>query len=149
MLSAPEVMVLDNEPARLRSATCADADPDATSTLTSGAPIVNSIDYHDTGVIMQVTPRVNSGGLVTLDLPRKSATSLTPRPTGPSSPTFDQHLFRTRVAIQDGQTVGLAGLIRDNVTEGNSGIPFLKDIPLLGTLFSTQANRRSAPNCWC
>jgi general secretion pathway protein D len=36
----------------------------------------------------------------------------------------------------------MAGLIRDNVSQGNSGIPFIKDIPVLGTLFSTQANSR-------
>jgi general secretion pathway protein D len=44
--------------------------------------------------------------------------------------------------VQDGQTVGMAGLIRDNVSNGNGGIPFLKDIPILGTLVSTQNNTR-------
>jgi len=58
------------------------------------------------------------------------------------SPTFNDQTFRTRVAIQDGQTVGMAGLIRDNASEGNSGLPFLKDIPLLGTLLSSQNNTR-------
>ncbi|MBV9814599.1 MAG: type II secretion system protein GspD, partial [Alphaproteobacteria bacterium] len=58
------------------------------------------------------------------------------------SPTFDDQTFRTRVAIQDGQTVGMAGLIRDNISNDNSGIPFLKDIPLLGALVSTQNNAR-------
>jgi general secretion pathway protein D len=47
------------------------------------------------------------------------------------------------VAVQDGQTVGMAGLIRDNANEGNTGIPFVKDIPLLSTLFSTQQNTRA------
>jgi general secretion pathway protein D len=50
---------------------------------------------------------------------------------------------QSRVVIQDGQTVGLAGLIRDNVSDGNSGIPWLKDIPLLGSLVSTQDNVRT------
>src|SRR5262249_32026045 len=48
----------------------------------------------------------------------------------------------TRVVVQDGQTVGMAGLIRDNVDEGNAGLPFLKDIPLVGTIFSTQSKSR-------
>ena len=45
--------------------------------------------------------------------------------------------------VQDGQTVGMAGLIRDNASEGNSGIPLLKDIPILGAFLSTQSNTRA------
>ncbi len=145
VLSAPEVMVLDNQPARLQVGQQVPVlTGTATSTLTAGAPIVNSVDYHETGVIMQVTPRVNTGGLVTLDIAQEVsdvAQQATNTVTG--SPTFDDQVFRTRVAVQDGQTVGLAGLIRDNVSQGNSGLPFIKDIPILGTLFSTQANSRA------
>jgi len=92
---------------------------------------------------MQVTPRVNSGGLVSLDIAQE-VSDVAPQATNSvmGSPTFDDQTFRTRVAIQDGQTVGMAGLIRDNVSNDNSGIPFLKDIPLLGTLVSTQSNAR-------
>jgi general secretion pathway protein D len=49
---------------------------------------------------------------------------------------------RTRVAVQDGQTVALAGLIRDNATDDNNGIPFLKDVPILSTFLSSQSNTR-------
>ena len=59
------------------------------------------------------------------------------------SPTFDDQTFVTRLAVQDGQTVGMAGLIRDNAGNDNTGIPFLKDIPILGTLVSTQSNSRT------
>jgi general secretion pathway protein D len=144
VLSAPEVMVLDNEPARLQVGQQVPVlTGTATSTLAAGAPVVNSVDYHETGVIMQVTPRVNTGGLVTLDIAQEVsdvAAAATNTVTG--SPTFDDQVFRTRVAVQDGQTVGMAGLIRDNVSQGNTGLPFLKDIPILSTLFSTQANAR-------
>jgi general secretion pathway protein D len=114
----------------------------ATSTIANG-PIVNSVDYHSTGVIMQVTPRVNSGGLVALDIAQEvSNVAAAAINSVAGSPTFNDQTFRTRVVVQDGQTVGMAGLIRDNVSEGNSGIPFLKDIPLLGALVSTQSNSR-------
>jgi general secretion pathway protein D len=144
VLSAPEIMVLDNQPARLQVGQQVPVlTGTATSTLAAGAPVVNSVDYHETGVIMQVTPRVNTGGLVSLDIAQEVsdvANAATNTVTG--SPTFDDQVFRTRVAVQDGQTVGMAGLIRDNVSQGNSGIPFLKDIPILGTLLSTQGNSR-------
>ncbi|HEX3523743.1 MAG TPA: type II and III secretion system protein, partial [Stellaceae bacterium] len=107
------------------------------------APVVNSVDYHSTGVIMQVTPRVNSGGLVSLDIAQEvSSVALAATNTVQGSPTFNDQIFRTRVAVQDGQTVGMAGLIRDNASNDNSGIPFLKDIPILGSLVSTQSNSR-------
>jgi general secretion pathway protein D len=144
ILSAPQVMVLDNEPARLQVGQQVPVlTGTATSTLTTGAPVVNSVDYHATGVIMQVTPRVNSGGLVTLDIAQE-VSDVAPQATNSvaGSPTFNDQTFRTRVAIQDGQTVGMAGLIRDNASENNNGIPFLKDIPILGTLVSTQSNSR-------
>jgi general secretion pathway protein D len=116
----------------------------ATSTLASGAPIVNSIDYHSTGVIMLVTPRVNSDGLVTLDLAQEVSDVAPPAAnTATGSPTFNDRIVRTRLAVQDGQTIGVAGLIRDTVQEQNSGFPFLKDIPVISTLLSTQNNTRT------
>jgi general secretion pathway protein D len=144
VLSAPQVMVLDNEPARLQVGQQVPVlTGTATSTLAAGAPVVNSVDYHSTGVIMQVTPRVNSGGLVSLDIAQEvSDVAAAATNTVAGSPTFNDQIFRTRVAVQDGQTVGMAGLIRDNASNGNGGIPFLKDIPILGTLVSTQSNSR-------
>lgn len=145
VLSAPQVMVLDNQPARLQVGQQVPVlTGTATSTLAAGAPIVNSVDYHATGVIMQVTPRVNSGGLVTLDIAQEVSDVAQAAVNSVSgSPTFNDQTFRTRVAVQDGQTVGMAGLIRDNASEGNTGLPILKDIPVLGTLFSTQNNSRT------
>jgi general secretion pathway protein D len=144
VLSAPQVMVLDNQPASLQVGQQVPVlTGQSTSTLAPGAPTVNSVDYHETGVIMVVTPRVNSGGLVSLDIAQE-VSSVAPAATNTvqGSPTFDDQVFRTRVAVQDGQTVGMAGLITDNAAVGNAGIPLLKDIPLLGTLFSTQSNTR-------
>ena len=145
VLSAPQIMVLDNEPARLQVGQQVPVlTGQATSVVTNNPAIVNSVDYHATGVIMQVTPRVNSGGLVTLDIAQEvSDVAAQAVNSVAGSPTFNDQTFRTRVAVQDGQTVGMAGLIRDNVSEGNNGIPFLKDIPLFGTLFSTQSNSRA------
>jgi len=144
VLSAPQVMVLDNEPARIQVGQQVPVlTGTATSTLAANAPVVNSVDYHSTGVIMQVTPRVNSGGLVALDIAQEvSDVAAAATNTVAGSPTFDDQTFRTRVVVQDGQTIGMAGLIRDNVSKDNSGIPFLKDIPILGTLASTQSNSR-------
>jgi general secretion pathway protein D len=146
VLSSPQLMVLDNESARLQVGNLVPyLTTSSQSQLVPNAAIINSVDYRETGVIMEVTPRVNSGGLVTLDISQEVsdvdttavATSQIP------SPTFLERNVRSRVVVQDGQTVGLAGLIRDSSSRGNSGIPWLKDVPLLGFFAGTQDNRRA------
>ncbi|HJS86125.1 MAG TPA: type II secretion system protein GspD, partial [Acetobacteraceae bacterium] len=144
VLSSPEVMVLDNQPAALQ---VGDLVPFLTqsgqSTLVPGAPVVNSINYRPTGVVLNVTPRVNSGGLVTLDIAQEVSAINTSAPNFTNSPTFSDRFVQSRVVVQDGQTVGLAGLITDNISLGNQGIPFLKNVPILGFLTGTQNNSRA------
>jgi general secretion pathway protein D len=84
--------------------------------------------------------------LVTLDIQQEVSnidTTTTPSTTGINSPTFFERSVRSRVVVQDGQTIGLAGLINDSSSRGNSGIPWLKDVPVLGALAGTQANART------
>jgi general secretion pathway protein D len=145
VLSSPELLVLDNQPARLQVGNVVPyLSQTSQSTITSNAPVVSSINYQQTGVIMQVTPRVNSGGLVMLDIIQdvsEVAPSITTQ--GLNSPTFDDRNVSSRVVVQDGQTIGLAGLITDNTSLGNQGIPWLKDIPILGLLAGNQNNTRT------
>lgn len=146
VLSSPQLLVVDNESARLQVGNIVPfLTQSSQSTLTSGAPVINSIDYRETGVIMEVTPRVNGGGLVTLDISQEvsAVDPAGPATSGINSPTFQERSVRSRVVIQDGQTVGLAGLISDSDTRGNSGIPWLKDIPILGLLAGQQNNTRT------
>ena len=60
-----------------------------------------------------------------------------------NSPTFFERSIQSRVVVQDGQTIGLAGLIQDSSSKGNQGIPWLKDVPVLGWLSGTQTNSRT------
>ncbi len=145
VLSSPQVLVLDNEAARLQVGNLVPyLTASSQSQITSNAPIVSSIDYRETGVILEVTPRVNSGGLVTLDVSQEVSDVVPAQTTaGINSPTFSQRNVSSRVVVQDGQTVGLAGLIRDTAQRSNSGIPFLKDVPLLGLLAGSQNNIRT------
>ncbi len=146
VLSSPQLMVLDNEAARLQVGNLVPyLTSSSQSTITANSAVINSIDYRETGVIMEVTPRVNSGGLVTLDIAQEvSDVDTTATATSQiQSPTFLERNVRSRVVVQDGQTVGLAGLIRDTSSQGNQGIPWLKDVPLLGILAGSQNNSRT------
>lgn len=145
VLSSPELMVLDGQAASLQ---VGDVVPYLTqtsqSTDSANSAVINSVDYRETGVILRVTPHVGSGGLVVMDVRQEvSGVSPTITTTGLNSPTFTERSVTSRVAIQDGQTIGLAGLISDNDSHENSGLPFIKDVPVLGTLFGSQTNKRT------
>jgi len=138
VISAPEVMVLDNRIARLE---VGDEVPIATqsavSTIDPDAPIVNSISYRNTGVILTVQPRVNSSGFVTLTIEQEVSDVVPTTTSGIDSPTFRNRRIKSSVTVRDGATIALGGLIRDGKTEGVQGIPVLSKIPILGALFGT------------
>jgi general secretion pathway protein D len=145
VLSSPEVLVLDNQPAQLMVGDLVPYLTQSSQSTVANSSVINSIDYRQTGVIMKVTPRVNSGGLVTLDITQEVSSINTAAPTyqGISSPTFSDRSIQSRVVVQDGQTVGLAGLISDTQQRGNQGIPFLKDVPVLNVFAGAQNNQHT------
>ncbi len=93
-----------------------------------------SVQYLNTGVILEVTPRVNPGGLVYLQIRQEVSSPGTPAGEG-SNPPVDTRTIQTEVAVQSGQTIMLGGLIEERTRESKSGVPGLQRIPLLGGLF--------------
>lgn len=146
VLSSPTLMVLDNRTATLQ---VGDQVPivtqTAVSTVDPDAPIVNQVELRDTGVILKVTPRVNEGGRVMLDIEQEVSDVIETVTSGIDSPTIQQRKIKTSVAVDNGSTIALGGLIRDRVTEGATKIPLLGDIPGLGELFrsTTKKNERT------
>lgn len=141
VLSSPQLMVLNNQTATLQ---VGDQVPvpvqSATSVLTPGAPIVNTIQFKDTGVILHVTPRVNEGGLVRMEINQEVSDVTRTTTSGIDAPTIQQRKFNSSVSVQNGQTIALGGLIRDRRTQTDSGIPGLKDVPVLGYLFRSSTD---------
>ena len=141
LLSTPEVLVLNNQTASLQ---VGDQVPistsTATSTLTTGAPLVNTIEYKDTGVILKVTPRVNEGGLVLMDIAQEVSDVSSTTTSSLDSPTISERKISTTVAVQDGETIALGGLFKDQTKTSRGGVPWLQDIPIAGTLFSSTQN---------
>jgi len=134
VISTPSVMVLDNHTAAIH---VGDQQPiQSRQTVTDGGTFQSSIEYKDTGVKLEVTPSVNDGGLVTLEVVQ-SVTDVGPVDSATNQRSFLERNVSSKVAIRDGESVVLGGLIRDNSTTGKSGVPLLMDIPVLGSLFST------------
>jgi general secretion pathway protein D len=142
VLSSPSLMVLDNRTATLQ---VGDQVPIVTqtsaSTIDANAPIVNQVEMRDTGVILKVTPRVNEGGRVSLEIEQEVSDVTQTKTSGIDSPTIQQRKIKTSVAVDNGSTIALGGLIRDRVTDGATKIPLLGDIPMVGELFRTNTKR--------
>jgi general secretion pathway protein D len=138
VVSSPQLFVLDNQTASLQ---VGDQVPittrSAVSVVNPDSPVVNSVEYRDTGVILNVTPRVNASGLVSLDIVQEVSDAVPTTTSDITSPTIQQRRIESTVAVQTGETVALGGLIRDRRREGTQGLPFLSRIPVLGALFGT------------
>lgn len=142
VVSAPKLVVLNNQTASLQ---VGDQVPIQTQSAQSvenpDAPIVNAIEYRDTGVILKVTPRVNASGLVLLDIAQEVSDISSRSIQGISSPIISTRRVSTSIAVQDGQVVTLGGLFRDSNSFGKNGLPILSRIPILGgLLFGNQKN---------
>jgi general secretion pathway protein D len=141
VLSAPKLMVLNNQTATLQ---VGDQVPiivqQAQSVSAPGAPIVNTIELRDTGVILKVTPRVNDSGTIILDIAQEVSDVSQTTSSGINSPTIQQRRIASTVATRSGQMIALGGLIRDSASRGRSGIPILSQIPIIGGAFGTQRN---------
>ena len=146
VLSAPSLMVLDNQTARIN---VGDEIPvpsrQSTSNITPGAPTVNEIRFRNTGITLEVTPRVNNSGLVTMEIRQEVSNAIRTTSSTINAPTIQKRQIKSTVAINSGQTIVLGGLIRNSETENASGVPVLQQIPALGKLFGNTSakNRRT------
>ncbi|QIE55273.1 type II secretion system secretin GspD [Pikeienuella piscinae] len=135
VVSSPKLLVRDGQTATLQ---IGDQVPIVTQTaegFDDNARIVNAVEYRDTGVTLRVTPRVNSGGFVSLEVDQEVSSVTATTTSGIDSPTISRRSVTTDVTIRSGQTVVLGGLIQDSSSAGRNGIPVLGEIPVLGAAF--------------
>lgn len=144
VLSAPKLMVLNNQTASLQ---VGDQVPiviqQAQSVAAPGAPVINTVELRDTGVILKVTPRVNDSGTITLDVAQEVSDVSPTTTSGINSPTIQQRRLASTVATKSGQMVALGGLIRDRSARSRSGVPILSQIPIVGAAFGNHATERT------
>ena len=137
VLSNPSVLVLDNHNATIQIGR--QQPIKSATTVTSSSVVTENITYKDTGVMLSVTPSVNAGGLVTMDI-AQTVTDVGEIDAATGQRNFLSRQIQSRVAVRSGESIVLGGLIRENETRGRSGVPGMADIPLLGALFSTNTD---------
>ena len=136
VISSPSLMVMDNHTASIAVGT--QQPVQSGQTITTGGNVSSNIQYKDTGVNLSVTPSVNSGNMVAMQL-QQSVTDVGSIDAATGQRSFLQRQIGSKVAVRSGETIVLGGLIRDNSTVGRTGIPFLSDIPIVGNLFGTSS----------
>jgi type II secretion system protein D len=135
ILSRPYILTRNNQTATI---TVGSQVPFATGETTSNVGTQTTTEYRDIGIILEVTPSINPEGLVNMTV-KPEISSITGETVQISErlslPIFATRTSETKVAIKDGQTIVIGGLMQDEVHDNVSKVPLLGDIPLLGNLF--------------
>jgi len=140
ILAAPQIMVLDNEKAEIKVGDRISVQTQAQTGVNTTTGVLNSFQYLETGILLAVTPRINSGGMVTLEVnqevsqPKANTGGTASNP----NPDVSTRNAKTSVAVASGESIVLGGLIRETMLRESSGLPLLSKIPILGALVGSQ-----------
>ena len=143
VLSAPSLVVMNNQQAQIQ---VGDNIPISQTTVntTNSDTTLSSVEYVQTGVILDVVPRINPGGLVYMDIQQQvSDADTTSTSDTQTNPRISTRSVSTQVAVQSGQTVLLGGLIKQDNAESTSSIPYLGKVPGLRWLFGTTSKSKA------
>jgi general secretion pathway protein D len=139
VISAPSLLASDNLAASISVGTeipLLSSQVFGLGAQTAGNPVfTNSIQNRDTGVLLTITPRVNSSGLVTLQISQEVSAPVAPATGAIQSPSISKRTVSTQAVVQDGETIALGGIIQESRTYSRNRIPLLGDIPYVGALF--------------
>jgi general secretion pathway protein D len=144
VLSRPYILTRDNQTATI---TVGEEVPFITDTRTTETgQTINTIQYEDIGIILEVTPSINPEGLVIMEVSPEIST--TTAKTVPISETVNAAVFAkrsstTRVEVRSGQTIVIGGLVEDQLTESVKKVPGLGNLPIVGNLFKRTTTEKS------
>ncbi len=146
ILSTPTVVAIDNEPASLLVGQNV---PFITGQATSAAATTTNpfttIERKDIGISLEVTPRINQGNTITLEIKQK-VESIAPAVANATDLVTNKREINTRALINDDQVLVLGGLISDSQTDTAQKVPILGDLPLIGGLFRGKSHERERNN---
>ncbi|WP_313301484.1 secretin N-terminal domain-containing protein, partial [Diaphorobacter sp.] len=135
VVSSPSLMVLDNHTATIAVGEQQPVRTSDTTWVNSGGATTSTIQYKDTGVNLVVTPSVNAGNLVTMQIDQMLTDIMNSSYGNTAQPAFMQRQISSKVAVRSGDAIVLGGLIKDTDQKTKSGVPILSQIPVVGALF--------------
>ena len=143
VISNPHLAALDNQKATIK---VGNRIPITQPVFVGGTTnaVSDNVQYIDTGVLVQVTPHINAGGLVTLEVQAEVSNPGTVPPNSTTNaPPINTRSVQTSIAVPTGQTMVMGGLILDGDDNNSSGLPLISRIPVLGGLFGSQELRKA------
>ena len=149
VLSTPNLVSLDNEEARIVIGQNVPfvTGSYASSGSTTGGTVnpFTTVDRKDVGLTLKIKSQIGEGGTVRMVVYQENS-SVVPGSNGTTGPTLDKSAIETTVVVDDGDIIVLGGLMKDEYTDGDDGVPGLSKIPLLGNLFSSKNRKRVKTN---
>jgi len=146
LISNPTVVTLNNTEATINIGKEFPI-PNFTYNQERGTYEISNIDYKTIGINLRVTPQVNSRGFIKLDIePEVSSTNESVSLQGTTIPIVSTRKTKTQVSLRDGYTMGIGGLIEQSESGGETRVPVLGSIPLLGRLFRSESKNNSKRN---
>ncbi len=146
VLSAPTILATDNEEAQI---VVGQNVPFLASTSTNATNLnntFNQVDRQDVGITLRITPQISSRDYVTLKVFTEVSALIPSTINSTLGPTTTKRQSETTIIAKDGQMIVTGGLIADDVSETDEGIPYLKDIPVLGHAFKSNSQARLQKN---
>ncbi|MBF0558435.1 MAG: type II secretion system secretin GspD [Nitrospirae bacterium] len=146
VLSTPRIMVLDNASATINVGSDVPLlSGSTTSTSASTEVTVNTqaVSYRTTGITLTVTPTINTEGLLTLSISLDDSEAQTNNTSNIDSPLILTRTLNTSIVAASSQTILLGGMMSDNISDTETKVPLLGDIPLIGNLFKTRSKSKS------
>lgn len=144
ILSSPRVVARNGESATIQvgqEVPIITSQQTSPTTGSTGA-VLQTVQYRSAGVILRVRPVIHSGNQIDLEISQEVSAAQSTTTGVSTSPTFGTRKIDTKLSLREGSTVLLGGLISNNSSMGNAGIPFLKNIPLVGHAFRTDTTKR-------
>jgi general secretion pathway protein D len=148
LLSTPSLLTLDHQKAEILVGQNVPFQTGSFTTSASGADNpFTTIERQDIGVTLKVTPHINEGGNLRLEI-EQEISSIAPTSQGVNAVDLitNKRSIKSTILAEDGQVIVLGGLIQDDVTQADSKVPLLGDIPLLGRLFRSTKETRIKRN---
>jgi general secretion pathway protein D len=143
VLSAPSLVVMNNQQAQIQVGENIPINQTSVNTTTSDTTL-SSVEYVQTGVILDVVPRINPGGLVYMDIKQQVSNADYSNVTSTSTnPAIAARSVSTQVAVQSGQTVLLGGLIKQDNSDTSTRVPYLGRVPGLRWLFGSSTKSKA------
>jgi len=143
LISSPSIIATDSIPAVMN---VGEEVPVLTSQAVAGVQtsgtnlFTNTISNVNSGVTLSIVPRINSSGVVTMEINENVSSPIAPTPgAGIQSDSFSQRTFSTQVTVQDGDTIAIGGFIQETYGNTLTGVPLLNRIPVLGSLFGSKS----------